>query len=210
MRSILIATTFAEEFNALKEGIKYPTQFKIENMNYVEGEWGGNKVHLMCGGQGRANIQKSLETFLEKNMVHDVILAGYCGALADEAKMGDVYLPCEFVLDPRIQKKPAIFVEKMKVYASEFKIESIVTVDNAVKTVFEKKNLLELTRCPIVDMESFEVAEYLFFEEVSFYVLKAVLDDARTEIGNIKELRNNVDAVNPKLVSALDRLISLI
>ncbi len=210
MKSVLIVTAFAEEFNALKEYIKYPTQFKIDGLNYVEGEWGDKKIHLMCGGQGRAHIQKSLEIFLEKNMVHHVLLAGYCGGLRKDIKMGDVFLPCEFMLDPRIQKKPAIFVERIKILNSEIPSVEIVTVDEAVKTEADKKRLFEMTKCPIVDMEAFEVAEYLFFEEIPFYVLKVVLDDAQSEVGNVKDLKVNAEMVNPKLVNAVDKLLGLL
>ncbi len=87
MRSVLIVTSFAEEFNAVKEGLKYPTQTKIDGLQVVEGEWNDCRIYLICAGQGRIEMQKSLEAFLERNMIHEVILAGYCGALTDDIKL---------------------------------------------------------------------------------------------------------------------------
>ena len=105
---IVILTAFSKEFELVRSQIKYETIFKTEGMTHVEGEIQNHKIQLLCVGQGQLKSLHSFKTYMEKNPITQLLIFGYCGGLSPDTKVGDLYFPYRFGLDPRIQSKPHV------------------------------------------------------------------------------------------------------
>ena len=79
----------------------------------------------------------------------------------------------------------------------------MVTTDHPISDANEKQVLHDLSKAQIVDMESFDIVEHCFFEEIPFYALKGVLDDSKTSFNSPQDLNRNLDFVNANLQKGL-------
>lgn len=122
-----------------------------------------------------------------------VVVAGFCGSLVPEWKVGALVQPDEMVEDSEPVRLP------------DTRCVRLVTVNAPVRTVAERLGLHARTGAGVVDMESTRVAHRCLAAQVPFHILRIVTDDLEHPLP--EDLFDVVDGEKIKVLGLLKGVI---
>jgi adenosylhomocysteine nucleosidase len=147
-------------------------------------------ILVLRTGMGVANTEKALSWLLESAWFDEVplrpkvvISAGYAGALRDEHHIGDVILATEIV-DEEGGRWPTTWPATLPAgtWQPPLQRARILTARRMIAKVDDKRRLGDLHQSGAVDMESAVVARWCHHAEVPFGCVRAISDEAGTEL----------------------------
>ncbi|MFH0772038.1 MAG: hypothetical protein V1933_05410 [Candidatus Omnitrophota bacterium] len=120
-------------------------------------------VALVRSGMGKQKARKAAEDVIRTFKPDVIISAGFCGALVEELKVGDIVV-------------------------SDFKDGKLFCSDRILFTYAEKIAVFRRSKALVVDMESEGVAAAAESHGIDFLAVKAVSDGLRDDIPKIRLL----------------------
>ena len=136
---------------------------------------------MVAGGIGREQAKRTVEAALEKHRIAALISIGYVGALRPGWEPGDLFL-AERVILPEAGLEYAGTLPVFDGGPASVRRGALATIDHVAGTVKEKRRLAALG-ADAVDMEAFEVAAQAEKHGLPFFCVRAVSDDAETDLG---------------------------
>lgn len=152
-------------------------------------------VHMVVSGVGRQAAEEAARRIVAQKRPEAVLSVGFCGGLAPDLRRGDL------IVAARVRAWPARLGAE-GAQASDERLIAIaescpaprrlrvvrgdwLTIDSAVSTVEEKRRLARESGAVAVEMESYWLAEVAAKAGVPFLGVRAVLDDARSEVPSV-------------------------
>lgn len=144
-------------------------------------KWAEGKALVVADGIGREAAKRALAAALARHDVSALVSIGYAGALRPGWSVGELFV-AERVLSPAAALEYAVNWPLFDGGASDVRRGALVTVDRVAGGVAEKRELAALG-ADAVDMEAFEVAAQAAENGLPFFCVRAISDDAETDLG---------------------------
>jgi adenosylhomocysteine nucleosidase len=129
------------------------------------GSWRGRKVHAIANGAGADRAFAAVLVAPKSSVVCNI---GFCGALDETLRIGDVFVATEVRNGSR--KWPALAPD-----GPDAPTGVVASIDHVAQTAAEKRNL-RATGASIVEMEAAGVARASEDLDLPFYCIRAVSD----------------------------------
>jgi len=139
------------------------------------------KALAVAGGIGREAAKRAVTATLGRHKVSALISIGYVGSLKPGWAAGEAFV-AERVLQPGSSLEYPVSLPSVDGEAIRLRRGTLVTIDHVAATVDEKRRLAALG-ADAVDMEAFEVAALARERGLPFFCVRAISDDAETELG---------------------------
>src|SRR5579863_609756 len=134
------------------------------------GTWKGREVHAIANGAG---AERAFAAALLAPKSAAICNIGFCGALDETLRIGDVFVAAEIRNGTKIW--PAHIPE-----TPDAPTGTVASIDHVAQTAAEKRNL-RATGASIVEMEASGVARASEDLDLPFYCIRAVSDLARED-----------------------------
>jgi adenosylhomocysteine nucleosidase len=129
--------------------------------------WRSENLLLLCGGMGANAARKSAETAVREFQPHALVSAGFAGALDQERKVGEIFLPAR-VIDG---------TSGNEYQCSRPQSGSTLLTFHAMADADCKQQLARRYQAQAVDMEAAAVAEVALSHGLEFRVVKAISEE---------------------------------
>jgi adenosylhomocysteine nucleosidase len=139
-----------------------------------EARHGGDRFLMIANGPGSRLVEKALEKKIE---VDGIISTGFCGALDESLRVGDIVIGAESGLGnaPGVRSRDGLGPRA-------FANAEVVCIDRVIVTAGEKRALRQKTGAAAVEMESAAVAAKAAEWGVPFRLIRAVSDEAAEDL----------------------------
>lgn len=218
-QEIVIFTAFKEEYQLLKD-LLGTTALDLRDTctghKWIEMNYHNHEVTLVQTGQGPFRASSACKTFLKSP---DLVLCfGFCGALHEKVKIGDVCISQKlkrYSLDNKILMNETIDLDSSKVKETNgLKYwKSLLTVERPIGTPILRKKLYDESNCDCVDMEAFEIAKFCHAHNISCFTLKVVMDEIDHIISQpiqkieMEVLMKNLEMAKAKLNFCVEKVL---
>ena len=138
------------------------------------------RVAIVETGLGFARARKATFALLDGHAPTWILAAGFCGALIETMNVGDIVIPNEIVdthqqqfeVELNISSRPEVGLH----------VGRLLTNDELVRKIDEKKQLAEQYQAIAVDLESLAVAQVCQETKTRFMSVRAVSDDLARDL----------------------------
>ena len=150
------------------------------NFVFRGGLLGQTRVAFAESGMGPNVARKATQTLIDGHSPTWIVSAGFCGALRPEMRIGDIVV-ANSIVDPT-GGELAIDLKMEPDPKRGLCVGKVVTVEQIVRTVAEKKRLADQHAAIAVDMESLAVARVCREAKVRFLAIRVVSDDLSADL----------------------------
>ncbi|MEX2288264.1 MAG: 5'-methylthioadenosine nucleosidase [Planctomycetaceae bacterium] len=138
------------------------------------------RVAVVESGMGFARARRATESLIEAHSPPWVLSVGFSGALRSDMKVGDIVM-AETIVDTHGHEL-AVDLKMPGNPGSGLHTGRLVTVDQMVRKVDEKKQLAEKYAAIAVDMESLAVAQVCRDRKTPFLAVRVISDDMSSDL----------------------------
>lgn len=144
------------------------------------GVYDGIRIVIGESGAGFANARRVTESLIDAHTPDWILSCGFSGALLDEMKIGHIVVPDDIVdmhgQEYRVDLKMPVDPER-GLFGGR-----ILTADEIVRLVDDKKALAETYGAVAVDLESLSVAKVCAEQKMKFLAVRAISDDLSQDL----------------------------
>ncbi len=138
------------------------------------------KICLIQCGVGGVNAARNLTAFLDQVDVKQILVAGLCGSLSPQFRIGDVFIPQKLVSTEKpTEISCGTFFNRKQTDHSEI---ILLSSSEPITTVASREQCHARTGAACVDMESYALAEIAQQRRINFSIIRAVSDDGQSEL----------------------------
>ncbi len=138
------------------------------------------RIGLIQCGVGAANAARNLTDFLDQVDVKQILVAGLCGSLSPQFRIGDLFIPHRIVSTENSSEISCDTFFKRK--QSNHSEKTLLSSSEPVTTVASREQWHAQTGATCVDMESYALAVIAQKRRINFCVIRAVSDDVQSEL----------------------------
>ena len=143
-------------------------------------EWSAGKTLMAADGIGREAARRVIDAAISRYKVSGLISVGYAGALQSGWAVGDLFVARRVLLPGSTLEYP-VTLPVFDSGPAAVRRGVMVTIDHVAGAVEEKRRLAALG-AEAVDMEAFEVARQAAEHGLPFFCVRAISDDAETDL----------------------------
>ena len=150
------------------------------DFTFKGGRYDGIRIAVVECGMGYARARRATEALIEGHSPSWLLSCGFAGALLPQMKVGNIVMANEIV-DQHGQQ----FSIDLKLSTDESRglyVGRVITADEIVRTIAEKRELHEQRAAIAVDMESLAVAQVARERHVRFMGIRAISDDMSADL----------------------------
>ncbi|MBM82955.1 MAG: 5'-methylthioadenosine nucleosidase [Planctomycetaceae bacterium] len=144
------------------------------------GIYDGVKIAIAESKVGFARARKATEQLIQTHTPNWILSCGLSGALQQEMKCGDIVVG-DSLVDSHGQEI-RLDINLPADSENGLYVGRLLTSDEMVRTVDEKRSLAESTQAIAVDMESLAVAQIAKERQTGFMAIRAISDDMKTDL----------------------------
>ena len=170
----------AMEINPFLDHCERVRKYTGGNFVFRGGLLGEIRVAFAESGMGPRLARKATQTLIDGHSPSWIISAGFCGALRPELKIGDIVV-ANSIVDPA-GTELAIDLKMEADPKRGLAVGRLLTVEQIVRTVEEKRSLADRHKALAVDMESLAVAQVCREAKVRFLAVRVVSDDLSVDL----------------------------
>jgi len=206
--SLLIVTAFSAEYQALWEVMSERVPSRRDDIVWTKGQINGLTVHLIMTGMGTI-IQSNLTKALTESKPSGALCVGFCGGLSTTAKTGMVSVPDRCILEngESYSSEQSLKQKIAKVLYDrdmEFLVGDMLTTEQSVTQLEERKRLNSVKSAVTVDMEAAHFARICQSFKVPWFVVKTIMDDDTTTNFKKEDLRPGLEVAKKELIKVLE------
>ncbi len=151
-----------------------------EDFVFRGGRYDNIRIVVAQAGMGFSRARRATQAVLDAHSPPWVLSCGFSGALVPEVKLGDIVMANsivdthgqELTIDLKLPAEPK----------SGLHVGRILTADNMVRHVDEKKILADQYSAIAVDMESLAVAQVCRERNIRFLAVRVITDDLSADL----------------------------
>lgn len=160
---------------------------RCQRVNHYKGEFhfrGGRyddiRIAVVESGLGFVRARRATMALIDAHTPRWILSCGFSGALQPEMKIGHIAV-ADAIVDQhgQEQKLPGSFPADPE---NGLHVGRLLTADEMIRTVAEKKSLAEKHEAIAVDMESLAVAQIAAEKKVRFMSVRAISDDMSSDL----------------------------
>lgn len=144
------------------------------------GRFQGIKIAVAESGVGFARARQATQALIDAHTPPWILSCGLSGALLPEMQIGNIVIATSIV--DTHEHETTIDVNMPEDRAKGLYCGPILTADDLVRTVREKRDLAEQTEAIAVDMESLAVAQVATGAKHGFMAVRAISDDMSADL----------------------------
>ena len=175
-----LVCALAIEVNPLLDRCSRVRKYTGGKFTFRGGRYDDIRIAVVQAGMGFANARRATRAMLEAHTPPWVISCGFSGALRDGMRVGDIVLANSIVdthgqsmkLDLGMPADPE----------NGLHVGRLLTADEMIRTIEEKKELAEKHNTIAVDMESLAVAQVCQEMNTRFLAVRVISDDLSTDL----------------------------
>lgn len=154
--------------------------YKGGDLTFRGGRYDGIRIVVAESGMGYARARKATQAMIDAHAPKWILSSGFAGALLPTMKLGEIVMANEIV----DQHGQQIFINLTLASdeANGLYVGRILTADEMVRTVEEKKQLHEKHEVIAVDMESLAVAQVAAETKTGFMAVRVISDDMSADL----------------------------
>lgn len=155
-------------------------KYKGDGFNFRGGNYDKIRIATVESGMGYARARRAAISLVKTHSPQWLLSCGFAGALQDGMQIGNIVMvnsivdqhgqEMNFSLNVASDEKAGLFVGR------------ILTADEMVRTIDEKKLLAEKHAAIAVDMESLAVAQVAQENKIGFMGIRAISDDLSADL----------------------------
>lgn len=139
------------------------------------------RICVVEGGTGRARASRAAHALIDAFQPPWVISVGFSGALIDGLQVGHVVV-ANGVTDRTGMQRLAIDLQMKPAPEQGLHVGTLVTTDEIVRLINEKRKLAAATGAMAVDMESLGVAQACQERQTRFMAVRVISDDLSADL----------------------------
>lgn len=154
--------------------------YKGGDLTFRGGRYDSIRIVVADSGMGYARARKATQAMIDAHAPKWILSSGFAGALLPTMKLGEIVMANEIV----DQHGQQIFINLTLASdeANGLYVGRILTADEMVRTVEEKKQLHEKHEAIAVDMESLAVAQVAAETKTGFMAVRVISDDMSADL----------------------------
>ncbi|QDU38773.1 5'-methylthioadenosine/S-adenosylhomocysteine nucleosidase [Maioricimonas rarisocia] len=141
---------------------------------------GDARVAIVESGAGFAKARRATQALVDAHTPDWVISAGFSGALRDEMRIGDIVVANSIVDTHGHELSVDMNMEADPEHGLH--VGRLVTADEIVRTIDEKRALADRTEALACDMESLAVAQVCQETRTRFMAIRSISDDLSRDL----------------------------
>ncbi|NQV27954.1 MAG: 5'-methylthioadenosine nucleosidase [Rhodopirellula sp.] len=154
--------------------------YKGGDFTFRGGRYDGIRVVVAEAGMGYARARKAAQAMIDAHQPQWILSCGFAGALLPTMKIGQIVVANE--IDDQHGQQKSINLALASDEENGLYVGRILTVDEMVRTVEEKKQLHEKYEAIAVDMESLAVAQVAAETKTGFMAVRVISDDMSSDL----------------------------
>lgn len=154
--------------------------YKGNDLVFRGGRYDGIRIVVAESGMGFARARKASRALIDAHQPKWILSSGFSGALLPDMKIGQIVMANEIVDQHGQQTDIDLSLESDP--ENGLYVGRILTVDELVRTVEEKRQLHEKHEAIAVDMESLAVAQVAAESKVGFMAVRVISDDMSADL----------------------------
>jgi adenosylhomocysteine nucleosidase len=168
----VIAITFAlpAESSGLKRLLRNPAPVVVNQAEFIEAELQGKRIALLHTGVGVKVCQQRLKSFLDADRFTCLISAGFAGALADDLRVGELFIAENF-------SSADLFIRARRILTTvQPHFGNLVTASAMIDNETLRMGLKASSGARAVDMETECIAQACAIRGIPLLSLRAISD----------------------------------
>lgn len=168
----MIAITFAlpAESSGVKRLLKNCVRVAVGKSISLQGELRGKRVTIFHTGVGEKACRKRMQAFFETERFTSLISAGFAGALVEDLRVGDLFVPENFTSPDLLAASRQILA------ASQPRFGILTTIPAMIDGAHAREELRARNGAIAVDMETKFIAQACTERGIPFFSLRAITD----------------------------------
>ncbi len=154
--------------------------YKGGDLTFRGGRYDGIRIVVAESGMGYARARKATQAMIDAHAPKWILSSGFAGALLPTMKLGEIVMANEIV--DQHGQQTSINLTLPSDEANGLYVGRILTADEMVRTVEEKKQLHEKHEAIAVDMESLAVAQVAAETKTGFMAVRVISDDMSADL----------------------------
>ncbi|MBL6705764.1 MAG: 5'-methylthioadenosine nucleosidase [Planctomycetaceae bacterium] len=154
--------------------------YKGGDLTFRGGRYDGIRIVVAESGMGYARARKATQAMIDAHAPKWILSSGFAGALLPTMKLGEIVMANEIV--DQHGQQISINLTLASDEANGLYVGRILTADEMVRTVEEKKQLHEKHEAIAVDMESLAVAQVAAETKTGFMAVRVISDDMSADL----------------------------
>lgn len=154
--------------------------YKGGDLTFRGGRYDGIRVVVAESGMGYARARKAALAMIDAHSPKWILSSGFSGALLPIMKIGQIVMASEIVDQHGQVQKIDLSLESDE--ANGLYVGRMLTVDEMVRTVEQKKQLRDEYEALAVDMESLAVAQVAAETKTGFMAVRVISDDMSSDL----------------------------
>ncbi len=168
------------EISAFMDRCERVRKYKGNGLTFRGGRYDRAKIACVEGGMGFARARTATQALIDAHSPNWVLSVGFSGALHEDMHCGDIVM-ANAICDTHGQQ---LFVDlKMESNPqSGLYVGKVLTVDQIVRAVDEKRALAAQYEAIAVDLESLAVAQVCRDSKTKFMAIRVISDDMTADL----------------------------
>lgn len=154
--------------------------YKGNDLVFRGGRYDGIRIVVAESGVGFARARKASRALIDAHQPKWILSSGFSGALVPDMKIGQIVMANEIV--DQHGQQTAINLSLESDEENGLYVGRILTADELVRTVEEKRQLHEKFAAIAVDMESLAVAQVAAESKIGFMAVRVISDDMSADL----------------------------
>jgi len=155
-------------------------KYSGRHFQFRGGLYDGIRMVVAISGTGRQRAQRATQALVDAHNPDWVLTCGFAGALAPELKIGQIVVADRLLATDRPPVQ--IDVKMTSNPARGLHVGPMLTCDQIVRTIADKKALAAQTQALCVDTESHAVAEFCRDAGLKCLAIRAITDDLSRDL----------------------------
>jgi len=164
-----------QEAVGILDRLKRPRTTRGNNQTFYTGNIDDISAAVIVSGVGQKNAEASTNILLDVFTPKVICSAGYAGGLSSRLKQSNICVPEQIFRESDMQALDLSQPIPQKTSPLSNKL-TLLTVNDVVESLEQKRTLHEQTGAEIVDMETFAVADVCRVREVPFFSARVIFD----------------------------------
>ncbi|MBI1314166.1 5'-methylthioadenosine nucleosidase [bacterium] len=175
-----IVAALPMELSAFLGRCERPNRYKAGGLVFRGGRYDGIRVAVVEAGMGFVRARKATSALIDGHSPDWVLSCGFSGALLPEMQIGQIVMANSIVDQHGQELRQTLNAASNP--AGGLYVGRILTADEMIRTVDEKRELAEKHGAIAVDLESLAVAQIARERHKNFMAIRVISDDMSADL----------------------------
>jgi len=175
-----IVTALPIELSAFLSKCERPHRYKSGGLVFRGGRYDGIRVAIVEAGMGFVRARNATTALIDAHTPDWILSCGFSGALLPEMHVGEIVMANSIVDQHGQELHQSLNAESNP--TGGLYVGRVLTADEMVRTIEEKRQLAEQHAAIAVDMESLAVAQIARDRKKNFMAIRAISDDMSSDL----------------------------